>query len=209
MSAEITAIVTGMIFGLTGGLTPGPLLTLVITESLKHGKKEGIKVALVPLITDMPVIVLSVILLQNLAGVDMLVGIIAIAGAIFLSYLGYESVVFSGVEIQANNVKPQSIKKGILANLLNPNPILFWITVGTPTLINAYEASMMAAGCFLFTMYFCLVGSKVVTAIIIGKSRSYFTSKYYIYSIRALGIILLIFAGMFFLNGLNAFGLFG
>ena len=45
-------IVMGAIFGFAAGISPGPLLTLVITETIKHNKTEGIKVALAPLITD-------------------------------------------------------------------------------------------------------------------------------------------------------------
>ena len=42
----ITALTSGLILGLPAGLVPGPLLALVITQSLKHNMKEGIKVAL-------------------------------------------------------------------------------------------------------------------------------------------------------------------
>ena len=47
MTEGLTYITTGFILGLSG-LIPGPLLTLVISETLKHGVKEGIKVAASP-----------------------------------------------------------------------------------------------------------------------------------------------------------------
>lgn len=34
-------LVSGIVFGLSSGLAPGPLLTLVLTETLRHGKKGG------------------------------------------------------------------------------------------------------------------------------------------------------------------------
>ena len=37
MLVESSLLVSGAVFGLSGGLTPGPLLTLVISETLKHG----------------------------------------------------------------------------------------------------------------------------------------------------------------------------
>ena len=52
-------LITGIILGLMAGISPGPLLALVISETLKHGKKEGIKIALTPFITDLPAILLS------------------------------------------------------------------------------------------------------------------------------------------------------
>ena len=54
---DMTAsLLTGVIFGLSAGFAPGPLLTLVITQTLKHNIKEGVKVALAPLLTDLPII---------------------------------------------------------------------------------------------------------------------------------------------------------
>ncbi|MBT4876955.1 MAG: LysE family translocator, partial [Desulfobacula sp.] len=39
----------GMVLGLSAGLAPGPLLTLVISETLLHDIRAGIKVAMAPL----------------------------------------------------------------------------------------------------------------------------------------------------------------
>ena len=47
----------GGFLGLTAGISPGPLLTIVISETLKHGRKEGFKVAVSPLFTDVLIVV--------------------------------------------------------------------------------------------------------------------------------------------------------
>ena len=94
MSSEIPFIISGIVFGLGGGLTPGPLMTLVISETLKHGTKEGLKVAVAPLITDFPVVLLSIFLLSKISEIHIIIGIISILGAVFLVYLGYESFTF-------------------------------------------------------------------------------------------------------------------
>lgn len=49
-------IIMGAIFGFIAGISPGPLLTLVITETITHNKSEGIKIAIAPLITDLPIL---------------------------------------------------------------------------------------------------------------------------------------------------------
>ena len=41
----------GTVLGLSAGLAPGPLLTLVISETLQHDIRAGIKVAVAPFIT--------------------------------------------------------------------------------------------------------------------------------------------------------------
>ncbi|MGD0905110.1 MAG: hypothetical protein ABR924_19595 [Terracidiphilus sp.] len=50
-----TALVSGVLLGLFCGLAPGPLLALVLAQTLRHGAREGRKIALSPLVTDAPV----------------------------------------------------------------------------------------------------------------------------------------------------------
>ncbi len=46
MSPEAALLISGLVFGLSGGLTPGPLLALIITQSLRYGPREGIRIAI-------------------------------------------------------------------------------------------------------------------------------------------------------------------
>jgi threonine/homoserine/homoserine lactone efflux protein len=207
VSSEIPFIISGIVFGLGGGLTPGPLMTLVITETLKHGTKEGLKVAMAPLITDLPVVLLSIFLLSKLSELNLIIGIISLIGAMFLIYLGYESFTFKGVEIDTTFFKPQSLKKGIIANIFNPAPILFWISVGAPTVLKGYEVNLIASIYFVFLMYFCLVGSKLLTAMLVGKSRQFLKSRNYMLIIKILGMVLFVFAFVFLKDGLELVGL--
>ena len=56
----------GTVLGLSAGFAPGPLLTLVISETLQHDIKSGIKIALAPIITDLPIIILTLFILSKL-----------------------------------------------------------------------------------------------------------------------------------------------
>jgi len=203
VSTEIPFIISGIVFGLGGGLTPGPLMTLVITETLKHGTREGLKVAMAPLITDLPVVLISIFLLSKLSEINIIIGIISLLGAVFLVYLGYESFTFKGVEIDTSYFKPQSLKKGVIANIFNPAPILFWISVGAPTVLKGYDVSLTAAIYFVFFMYFFLVGSKLLTAMLVGKSRQFLKSRNYMLIIKILGVVLFVFAIIFLKDGLE------
>ena len=58
----------GTLLGLSAGLSPGPLLTLLVTETLRHNSKAGINVAISPIITDLPIILLTVFILGQLSG---------------------------------------------------------------------------------------------------------------------------------------------
>ena len=204
--SEIAFLVTGIIFGLSGGLTPGPLLTLIISETLRHGTKEGLKICFVPIISDLPIVLLTLYIVDQFKNIDILIAGIALAGAAFLIYLAIESLRFQGVGFEAGREKPQSLKKGIIVNFLNPNPYIFWLTIGSPTVIRGAQTSLNAAIYFIAAMYIFLVGSKIVITLITGKSRLFLNSRSYVITIRVLGLILLLFALTFIYQALEGLG---
>ena len=44
----LSFLAVGVTFGLAGGLAPGPITALVIGQTLRYGRSEGVKVALAP-----------------------------------------------------------------------------------------------------------------------------------------------------------------
>ena len=206
MPSELTFIISGFLLGLSG-LIPGPLFTLVVSETLKHGIKEGVKVSVSPLITDLPIIVITILVFSRLSGIDHLLGIIAFTGSAFLIYLAFESLSFKGSETGSDSGKSHSMRKGIIANLLNPSPYIFWFSIGAPTVVKAYDEGLLHASLYVITLYLTLVGSKVIIAVFTGKSKDFLSSSFYIYLIRFLGIVLLGFSLFFLKSGLQYFGI--
>ena len=196
----------GVVCGLRGGLSPGPLLTLVVTETLRHGPKEGVKVSVAPLLTDPPIILGTLFALSRLSDILPALGAISLLGAVFLAYLGYESLSFKGVDIDSARVKPQSIRKGVAVNFLNPNPYVFWFSIGAPMLLKALNGGAALALLFIACFYAVLVGSKILVAVVVGRSRLFLKGNRYIYTIRSLGIALLIFSILFLKDGLRNLG---
>jgi threonine/homoserine/homoserine lactone efflux protein len=194
-------LLTGLFFGLTGGLTPGPLLTLVISETLKYGRNAGIKVALAPLLTDTPIVITILILVAKIASISFIAGIISLCGGLFLIYLGVESIRFQADSLQLSQAVPRSLLKGIITNFLNPSPYIFWFTIGAPIILKASVEDISHAIAFLGGMYGCLVSSKIVVALLLDHSRALLSSTAYTWTIRGLGIILLFFAVYFFWEG--------
>jgi len=92
MMESMPFLISGILFGLVAGISPGPLLTLVISETLKHNKREGIIVASAPILTDVPIVLLSVFILAKLSNFNFVLGIISILGALFIGYLAWESL---------------------------------------------------------------------------------------------------------------------
>ena len=193
----------GVVFGRAAGLMPGPLLALVIQQTLRHGPGEGIKVAAAPLLTDLPIVAAALFVLNRLADADGVLGAISLLGAAFLGHLAYESVTTDLAAHTGPATTPRSLQKGVAANLLNPHPYLFWLTVGAPILWHAWATSPVNAAGFLVAMYGCLVGSKMLVALLVGRGRTVLTSRAYVLLVRALGIVLLVFALLFLRDGLR------
>jgi threonine/homoserine/homoserine lactone efflux protein len=198
----------GIILGLSAGFAPGPLLTLVISESLQHGIRSGVKVALAPIITDLPIILLTLFIVSRLAGFQSWLGLISLAGGLFLLYTGYESIRTKAVAMTTQHEPPRSLLKGVVVNALSPYPYLFWISVGAPTMSKAVNVGMLALVAFLCGFYLSLVGSKILLAIAVGKSRSFLGGKVYLYTLRFLGVLLSAFAFVLFRDGAKLLGLF-
>jgi len=196
----------GIILGLSAGLAPGPLLTLVISETLQHDIKSGVKVALAPIITDLPIIILTIFVLAKLSNFHNILGIISLTGGCVILFMGYECIRAKGVELSIQTRQPNSLTKGILANALNPHPYLFWFSVGAPTITKAVNINVIAPLVFICSFYILLVGSKILLAVLVGNSRSFLTNKVYIYTMRFLGMVLCLLAFVLFRDGLRLLG---
>ncbi|MCP4709528.1 MAG: LysE family transporter [Planctomycetes bacterium] len=195
-------LVSGVVFGAVAGVSPGPLLALVISETVRHSKKEGILVAAAPLVTDAPIVALSLLVLAKLSSSDVILAVISLAGAGFIGYLAWESLKVKGMEVDLQQVKAHSLRKGLLTNVLSPHPYIFWGTIGAPTVLAAWRTSRAAAVLWIAGFYLLLVGSKVAIALMVDKSKGFLKSAGYVWVIRILGVALLIFAVVFVRQGI-------
>jgi threonine/homoserine/homoserine lactone efflux protein len=196
------------VFGLSGGLSPGPLLALVVAETLARGRGAGLAVAAAPLVTDGPIIALAILLLGRIDSSEPALGIVSIAGGFVLAFFGVAG--FRGPDEKIDEVDSQprvwtSLGKGVVVNLLNPSPYLFWLTIGAPMLLRAHRASSSAAVAFLVVFYLGLVGSKSMLAVLVARSRAVLSGRSYLFINRALALVLLVYAVLFIRDGLLRF----
>jgi threonine/homoserine/homoserine lactone efflux protein len=194
-------------FGLSAGFTPGPLSTLVITQTLQHNTREGMMVAVAPLLTDVPIVLISFFILNELSTLGPTLGVIATAGGLYVLYLAYETLKIGPVTVNTSQIQPKSLRKGAVINALNPHPYLFWATVGVPFILKAQQSSLITPWLFIFSFYLFLVGSKVLMAVVVGKFRTFLEGKIYLYMMRCLGAVLAGFAIFLLWGALVHFGL--
>lgn len=189
-------LLLGLSLGFSAGLSPGPLLTLVVTRSLARGFWSGLRVALSPLITDAPIIVLTLLLFRALP--PLFEQAVTVVGGFYIIYLGIDTLRSArGARLAApaddRAAGHVDLWQGALVNFLSPHPWLFWITIGAPTLARAWQTSAAYAAAFLLGFYTLLVGGKIVVALAVAGGRRYLTDTWYRRLLAGAGTLLCIF----------------
>jgi threonine/homoserine/homoserine lactone efflux protein len=203
-TSSFAVVLMGAFFGLSAGISPGPLLTLVISETIKYNRKEGIKIAFAPLITDIPIILVTWFIFSRLSQFNIILSLITLSGGCFFAYLGYETIKTKVLDYNIQNLRQDSLRKGVTANLLNPHPYIFWLTIGIPTAVKAYDNSLLLAILYFFLFYFMLVGSKVLIALLVERSKSFIKNNAYPVTMKILGAALFFFSAVFICDGVKS-----
>ena len=188
----------GITLGIVEGVKPGPLLTTVIKETLTNGFKGGIRAASAPFFTDGPLILFSIFMAGYIADQPLLFGGIAVLGSIFLTRMGMEC--FNPVipDIDATDVDlTQSLKKGILTNLLNPNAYIFWLLIGGPLMATAADSEPIAPFAYAISFLVSIVLVKITIAYFFSKAQVNLSSDRYLLTLKICGLAMFIFAGSF------------
>jgi threonine/homoserine/homoserine lactone efflux protein len=164
----LTFLLLGAGIGFVAGISPGPVLTLVLTETVRGGWLRGAAIAAGPLLADGPIVVLTFLLLAQLP--PELVRGISLVGGAFLLYLAWRALRNSGRPRDPAGPRPAAaggLVQGLLARWLSPHAYLFWSLVGAPLLLRASQEFWLAPGAFLLGYYSTIVGSNVVLALAI------------------------------------------
>ena len=151
----LTLLFAGITLGFSSGITPGPLLALTISETLRYGMKSGLKVAVAPLITDTPIVIGAILILTEVKELSYSLAIMSLIGSLFLAYFGYENLRAKLSLDSVEESKISSLQKAIIANILNPNPYLFWVTIGGPLFLSGVSISVWNGIVFYFLSNAC------------------------------------------------------
>lgn len=162
--------------GFAAAVSPGPFQAYLISQSLLGGWRRGALVAFAPLITDAPIILFSLFVLERLP--DDMLRIISLAGALFVFYLaggllkswrtGSEAVLS---EVQSDRLDLRGLRQGVIANFLSPGAYLFWGLVNGPLLLTALRQSPLHGGGFLLGFYGVMVTSLLGIAVVFAQAR--------------------------------------
>ena len=203
MTDTVSVALAGASLGLSAGFSPGPLLSLVLSQTLAHGPREGVKVALAPLLTDAPIILAVWLVLSRLTAMPAVMGVVALAGAALLCRYGWDCFKAPSPDAGNPDLAPRSVLRGVAANFANPHPYLFWATVGVPFLLETATAGAVPVIVFLAVFFASIIGAKVAAALVAGRFRRFLSSRTYRLLMAGLGLSLFYFAFCFARQGLG------
>jgi threonine/homoserine/homoserine lactone efflux protein len=201
----INYFVFGISYAFVCVVQPGPFQAFLFTQSLTNGWRKTIPLVFAPLVSDLPVIILVLLVLTNVP--EEVLRILQCIGGVFLLYLALNAYKAWRTFNRSDNqvVSPQrNLFKAIIVNLLNPGPYLGWSLVMGPLLIKGWSEDPVNGIILLIGFYSSMVVYSIVMVVLFGIATNIGPQVNRI-SIGISVIALVIFGGYQLWSGITVF----
>ena len=169
----LSYLLTAAAIGFSAGVTPGPLQAVFLSFAVKGGWKKALPAAFAPLLTDGPVIMLVLLVLNNLP--EIFLRLLQIGGAAFILYLAWESYMayrhFREIQIGQTMTGWGTLLKAATMNLLGPGPWLFWSLINGPNLMDAWSISPWWGVGYLASFYGVFILTNIALILLFAITR--------------------------------------
>jgi len=171
--ALLEYILIGSGFAFAAAIQPGPLQAFLLSSVAQKGWKRTLPASFAPLISDGPIAVLTLLVLNQIP--EMISKVLQAVGGIFLIYLAWGSYrqwqQNTSAKPDSDSTVPQTLFKAAMVNLLNPNPYLGWSLVLGPAFLAAWEQSPAYAAALIIAFYGTMVLALAGTILLFGTTR--------------------------------------
>ncbi|MCX6121523.1 MAG: LysE family transporter [Ignavibacteriales bacterium] len=169
----LESIFIGCGFAFAAAVQPGPLQAFLFSSVARKGWKRTLPASFSPLLSDGPIALLVLLLLNNIPA--SMRGVLQCAGGILLLYFAWASYrQWKKKTEPQDNIKdsaPRTLIQAATVNILNPNPYLGWSLVLGPAVLSAWNKSPLHAVVLVFAFYITMVSTLASTIILFGTSR--------------------------------------
>ena len=169
----LAELIKAATIGFSASVTPGPLQAFFLSNAIKGGWKKALPAAFAPLLTDGPVILLVLLVLNNLP-----VGFIRflqIGGGLFMLYLAWDSFQafrkFQAIEETSPQNGWRTLFKATMMNMLAPGPWLFWSLINGPNLLKLWAISPWWGIAYLGCFYGVFILINIVLILLFSSMR--------------------------------------
>jgi len=192
MIGAVGTLALGLAIGLAAGVSPGPLLVLVVTESLRSGRRAGVLTAAAPLATDAVVIAGVVLVLHHLPSRALpVLGVVGGCYVVWSAGTTWREAGSVTVEPVATVPVPvAALRRVAVVNVLSPHPWIAWATALGPLTVQAWRSSPGAGIALVAGFYLGLVGTKAVLAVLVAGGRHRLSGAGYQRALRGSAVLL-------------------
>ena len=168
----VNNILIGISYALSAGLQPGPLQAFFLAKVAEQGWRRTLPAAFAPLISDGPIALVSILLLNILP--ETFRNLLQLAGGFLLLFFAWNA--FRNwredqvVEFGESEAAPKTVFQAALINLLNPNPYLGWSLVMGPAVVAAWIKSPGTAVSLLLAFYITMIVTSMVMIYLMGRA---------------------------------------
>jgi len=169
--AVLETLVTAFLLGLVAGLMPGAYTTVVASAALEHGFRAGARLAWVPLVTDVPPMLLTALVLHRVD--DQLLTVLGVGGGALVVVLGARLVQRQSrtAAVDREAATRRTFWTIAASGLLSPAPWIFWLAAAGPLLLRAWYRSPLQGLVFATTLFTMLVGTALAVAWLAARGR--------------------------------------
>lgn len=180
-------VLAASIFGLVAGLKPGPLGIVVIQQTLSRGLGAGARASMAPLITDVPIILAAYFLLINFKDITPFIAVISLLGGLNLLIICAKIFQVNHNDFDRPMDGNSSLWMAVRVNFLNPNPYIFWFTIGGSYLVLG---TPLQSGVFILFSVAFLILAKMFVAFLAVYFREFLSGNAYLYVMKSLALML-------------------
>jgi threonine/homoserine/homoserine lactone efflux protein len=159
-------------FAFAAAIQPGPLQAFLLSSVAQRGWKRTLPAALSPLLSDGPIALFVLLVLNRLP--DAPGRILQAAGGILLLYLAWASyrqwIKPAIMDSEQEGPAPRTLLQAAGINLLNPNPYLGWSLVLGPAFLDALREGPANAAVLIVAFYVTMVSMLAVTILLFGTT---------------------------------------
>lgn len=161
----------GALLGFWSALSPGPFQAYLVAQSLRNGPARTLPVAIVPLLSDPPVIAIVLAVLAQLPGGFLRA--LQLAGGVFVLWLAWTTLraALRPAPADVAHPPPRGIVRAVALNFTNPNAWIFWSVTGGPILAQAWRVEHPDAFAFLVGFYALLLAGNAAVILLFGSAR--------------------------------------
>jgi threonine/homoserine/homoserine lactone efflux protein len=168
----------GISIAFAAGAQPGPFTSFLISRTLAQGWRKSIILALTPLVTDVPIVLVVLVILKQFP--PELIRVIRLVGGLYLLWIAYGSwrqyqagkVLLKLEAVSSDDISPvRTLFQGALMGWVSPGPYIFWATWSGPLLIQGLNQSVFMGLAFLVAFYGTFIGILTVYVLVFDRLR--------------------------------------